>query len=85
MALVIPVAPTGASFTFQGALDHAPTTFYTLKDNLGANLTLTTSAGAGYYKLNPADFDGVEIFRAVSASAEAATRSMFLIVSNYKS
>lgn len=80
VGLLIPVAPTGATFTFQASFDG--TNFYTLRDIAGANLTLTT--GVGYFKLNPSDFDGVDSFRVVSASAEAATRSMILILADYK-
>lgn len=83
VGLVIPVAPTGATFTFQGAMEHDSANFYAVKDATNTPISITT--GVGYYKLSPSDMDGIERVRVVSASAEAALRSISLIVANYKS
>lgn len=83
VGLVIPVAPSGATFTFQAALPHDSANFYTVKDQ--SNLAITITTGVGVYKLSPSEMDGLELIRVVSASSEAALRSLTLLVSNYKS
>lgn len=82
IGLLVPAAPTGTSFTFKASLDSDGTNFYTLKDMTGTALTITTSQA--FFKLPPADFDGVELLKVISSSSEGSARTLTLIVADYK-
>lgn len=77
LAGVLIPSMTGASVKFQGSLDG--TNFYQINDNLGTAITITTGGFAGIYKLNAADFVGINWIKPVSASAEGADRAVTLI------
>ena len=68
---------TGTSVTFQGSIDG--TNYYAIKDATGTAISVTTGGTLGIYKLNPADFAGLNFIKPVSASAEAADRSVTLL------
>lgn len=75
--ILFPVAPTGATFTFNGSVDNG-VTYYDIKNSAGTAISITL-AGAGIYKLNAADFVGLDRIKVVSASAEGALRTITVI------
>ncbi len=74
--VLIPVAMTGSTLTFQGTVDKV--NYYDIKNTAGTAISITLST-TGIYKLNAADFIGIDNLRIVSASAEGALRTITVI------
>ena len=74
--VLIPVAMTGSTLTFQGTVDKV--NYYDIKNTAGTAISITLST-TGIYKLNAADFIGIDNLRIVIASAEGALRTITVI------
>ena len=77
VGIVTPAALTGTALTFQGSADGS--TYTALYDTAGDAVGATVAADR-WVVLDPADFAGIPYIKAVSGSAEAAERTITLIV-----
>lgn len=73
--IYVPSSFTGASISFEASPDGV--TFSPIKSPAGTLLSIPVVAG-DYASLYPLDFVGIEFLKLVSASAEAADRSIIL-------
>lgn len=77
----LPAAFTGATISFQASYDGV--TFGALKSTTsGTTLTYTVTQGT-YCAIDPKDFQGVAYLKIVSASSEAADRTLALSVKGF--
>ena len=77
VGFITPSSFTSTSMTFTVSVDG--TNYYALKKNDGSasiSYTVTTSS---YYPMNPADWCGIQNFKMVGGSSEAAARTIILI------
>lgn len=74
--IVMPSAFTGASITFTSS--HNDGTYQALYNSSNTQLSITVGTSRTY-NINPADFAGVRYLKIVSASSEAAARTIGLI------
>lgn len=74
-AIQMPSAFTGASITFQGSVDGS--TYQAIYNSSNTQYSITVSASRTY-AINPTDFAGFRYIKIVSASSEAAARSIVL-------
>lgn len=77
VGVIVPVAMTGTSMKFQGSMNDI--TYYDVLKSDGTNLAITLT-GVGMYKVYAADLVGLEYVRLVSNGAEAAERTLSLVV-----
>lgn len=77
VGLIMPAAMTGATLTVQFSIDNS--TFSTVYDTAGNALTITVTASA-YIGLFLSDFVGAGWVKFVSASAEAAERTITAVL-----
>lgn len=73
-----PASMTGASLSFTVANADAPGTFVPVRDQFGSLVTVTLNAAASYYSLRGILPFGADFIRVVSASNEAADRTLTL-------
>lgn len=71
-----PASMTGASVSFTAASTDDPTTFYPVRDAFGNLVTVTLNAAASYYSTRSILPFGPDFIRIVSASNEAAGRTI---------
>ena len=76
VAIITPSALTGTAFTFTVAADG--TNYVAMYDKTGTAYSVTVAASR-YIMLPPADFCGVNNFKIVSGSTEAAARSINIV------
>lgn len=75
--LIMPSSFTGTSITFQSSVDN--TTFIDMYDTAGNALSVTVAANR-WVAFAPQDFAGVRYLKLKSGSAEAADRSITLVL-----
>lgn len=78
--LVTPAALTGTTFTFQTSVDGG-TTWVPIYDKYGNALSVAVGTSR-FIPMAPADFAAVSMLKIVSGSAEAAGRTIGLVLRN---
>lgn len=73
-----PASMTGATISFTAASTDDPITFYPVRDQFGALITITLNAAASYYSLRGILPFGADFIRIVSASNESSARTLKL-------
>jgi len=79
VGILTPSALTGTTFTFTVSVDG--TNFFPLYNSSGQ--VSYTVAASRYIAINPVDFYGVQYFKIVSGSTEAAARTLTLAMKGF--
>lgn len=82
VGLIISTALTNATLTLQGSVDNS--NFYTLREKDGTAVAITTGTTTGFYKLSPSIVDGIPYLQLVSSGAEGSSRTIPVVLTNYK-
>ncbi len=73
-----PASMTGATVSFTGSIDGGGT-YVPIRDNTGTLITVTLNAAASFYSIRSVLPFGLDFVKVVSASNEAAERTLTLI------
>ena len=80
--IIMPVMTASTAITFEVSTDNV--TYYPLQDGLGSNYSVTiTPATAAAITLDPTRFYAWEYIKVKVADAQAAERTIAIIVRNY--